>query len=279
MSRLLGKYLSDSLGQPVIIENRTGAGGNIAAASFIMAAPDDHTFLIVHLPMMAINKFLYRKTGYDPEVDFKPIGYIGGTPDVIIASPALHVHTLKGLAEYARAHPNKLAFASAGVGSTGHLLTELFKTDAGIQLLHVPYRGEAPAIIGLLSGQVQFMTANVASVLTQVQTGNAIPIAVTSPHRLADLPDVPTVSEEGFPNLMMAGWWGLVAQSKTSPEVIARMNRELNLILRKPDFVAALGKFNIEVEPGPPGALTAIANKDRERWKRVIETSGAKVAE
>ena len=276
LTRLLGQKLSESLGQPVVIENRGGASGGVGATYFVKSAPDNHFFMVASLPMMSINQYLYRELGYDPDADLKPIGLIGQTPNVIVTSPALQVHTLKELAEYGKAHPNKLSYSSSSVGSAGHLLNELFKANVGIDLLHVPYRGNAPAMTALIAGDVQFTTDNLPQLLPQIRAGKLQPLAVTSPKRWFQLPEVPTVSEAGFPNMTTTAWFGLVAQSKTQPEVIARMNRELVAILQKPDFIARLREYSFEALPGTPEEMTAAARKERESWKKVIEISGAK---
>ena len=281
ISRLLGTKLSESLGQPVIVDNRTGASGNIGGAFFATSPPDDHLFMVVTMPMMSVNQYLFRKTGFNPITDLKPIGLIGGTPNVIVASPAMKVHTLKELAEYGKAHPSKLSYSSSSIGSTGHLEIELFKADVGNAQLaeHVPYRGDAPAIMALVAGDVQFMNANVSLLLPQIRAGKLQPLAVTSAKRLPQLPEVPTVSEAGFPNMTLSGWWGLVAQSKTQPEVIARMNRELLAILKNPGFIAEMREYSIEVLPGTPEDMTVAASKERVRWKKIIDISGAKAEE
>lgn len=276
LTRLLGQKLSESLGQPVVIENRGGASGGVGATYFVKSAPDNHFFMVASLPMMSVNQYLYRELGYDPEADLKPIGLIGQTPNVIVTAPSLPVHTLKELAEYGKAHPNQLAYSSSSVGSAGHLLNELFKANVGINLLHVPYKGNAPAMMALIAGEVQFTTDNLPQLLPQIRAGKLRPLAVTSPQRWFQLPDVPTVSEAGFPNMTTAAWFGLVAQSKTPPEVIARMNRELVAILQKPDFIARLREVSFEALPGSPEDMTAAARKERELWKKVVEMSGAK---
>ena len=276
LTRLLGQKLSVSLGQPVIIENRGGASGGVGATYFVKSAPDNHFFLVASLPMMAINQYLYRELGYDPETDLRPIGLMGATPNVVVTSPALPVHTLKELADYGKSHPGKLSYSSSSVGSAGHLLNELFKASVGIDLLHVPYRGNAPAMMALVAGDVQFTTDNLPQLLPQIKAGKLRPLAVTSPQRWFQLPDVPTVSEAGFPNMTTAAWFGLVAQSKTPPEVIVRMNRELVAILQQPDFIARLREVSFEALPGTPEDMTAAARKERELWKKVVEMSGAK---
>ena len=276
LTRLVGQKLSESLGQPVLIENRGGASGGVGAAYFVKSAPDNHFFLVASLPMLAINQYLYRELGYDPDADLKPVGLMGVTPNVIVSSPALPVQSLKELAEYGKANPGKLSYSSSSVGSAGHLLNELFKSNVGIDLLHVPYRGNAPAMLALIAGEVQFTTDNLPQLLPQIRAGKLRPLAVTSPKRWFQLPDVPTVTEAGFPNMTTAAWFGLVAQSKTQPEVIARMNRELVAILEKPDFVARLREYSFDALPGTPEDMTAAARKERESWKKVVETSGAR---
>ena len=276
LSRLVGQKLSESLGQPVIIENRSGASGGVGATYFVKSAPDNHFFLVASLPMMSINQHLYRELGYDPEADLKPVGLMGVTPNVIVTSPALPVHTLKELAEYGKSHPGKLSYSSSSVGSAGHLLNELFKANVGIDLLHVPYRGNAPAMMALIAGDVQFTTDNLPQLLPQIRAGKLRPLAVTSPQRWFQLPEVPTVAEAGFPNMTTAAWFGLVAQSKTQAEVIARMNRELVAILEKPEFVARLREYSFDALPGTPEEMTLAARKERESWKKVVEISGAR---
>ncbi len=276
LTRLLGQKLSEALGQPVIIENRGGASGGVGATYFVKSAPDNHFFLVASLPMMAINQYLYRELGYEPEADLKPIGLMGVTPNVIVTSTALPVHTLKELAEYGKANPGKLSYSSSSVGSAGHLLNELFKSNVGIELLHVPYRGNAPAMLALIAGDVQFTTDNLPQLLPQIKAGKLRPLAVTSSKRWFQLPDVPTVAEAGFPNMTTAAWFGLVAQAKTQPDVIARMNRELVSILEKPEFAARLREYSFDALPGTPEDMTAAARKERDSWKKVVETSGAK---
>ena len=276
LTRLLGQKLSESLGQPVIIENRGGASGGVGASYFVKSAPDNHFFMVASLPMMSVNQYLYRTLGYDPEVDLKPIGLIGQTPNVVVTSPSLPVHTLKELAEYGKANPDKLTYSSSSVGSAGHLLNELFKANVGINLLHVPFRGNAPAMMALIAGQVHFTTDNLPQLLPQIRAGKLRPLAVTTPTRWFQLPEVPTVSEAGFPNMTTAAWFGLVAQSNTQAEVITRMNRELVAILQQPDFIFRLREISFKALPGTPEDMTAAARKERESWKKVVEMSGAK---
>lgn len=275
LTRLLGQKLGESLGKAVVIENRGGASGSVAATFFAKSAPDDHYFMVASLPMLAINQYLYPKLGYDPDADLVPVGLIAQTPNVIVTSPSLPVHTLKELAEYGKVNPNKLSYSSSSIGSAGHLLNELFKTNVGIDLLHVPYRGNGPAMMALIAGDVQFTTDNLPQLLPQILAGKLRPLAVTTPKRWFQLPNVPTVGEAGIPNMTTAAWFGLVAQSKTPREIVARMNRELMAVLQNPDFVAKLREHSFEAIPGSPEEMTAAARKERGSWKKVIEISGA----
>ncbi len=274
--RSLGQKLSKSVGQPVIIENRGGAYGAVGASYFIKSAPDDHLFLVTTLTMMSVSQYLYTELGYDPDTDLKPVGTVADTPNVIVASPVLQVHTLKQLAEYGKTHPNTLSYSSGGVGSTGHLLIVLLESNLGIKALHVPYKGNAPAMQALIAGDVQFSNDNVALMLPQIRAGKVQALAVTSPKRLPQLPEMPTVSEAGFPKMTFVAWWGLVAQLKTSQDVITRMNRELQAILQQPDFIGYLREYVIGVLPGTPDDMSASIRKERVRWKKVVEMSGVK---
>jgi tripartite-type tricarboxylate transporter receptor subunit TctC len=204
-----------------------------------------------------------------------PIGLIGQTPNVIVVSPSLGVNSLKELADYAKASPKPLSYSSSSVGSAGHLLNELFKTSVGIELLHIPYRGNGPAMGALLAGDVQFTTDNLPQLLPQIRAGKLRPLAVTSSKRWFQLPNVPTVAENGFPGMTTGAWFGLVAQAKVAPEVVTRVNRELQAILNNTEFAARLSEVSFEPMPGTPQDMTAVALQERVMWKKVIETSGA----
>jgi tripartite-type tricarboxylate transporter receptor subunit TctC len=275
LTRLLGQKLSENLGQPVIIENRGGASGGVAASYFVKSPLDDHYFMVASLPMMSINQYLYKKLGYDPDADLVPIGLIGQTPNVIVVSPSLGVNSLKELADYAKSSPKPLSYSSSSIGSAGHLLNELFKTSVGIELLHIPYRGNSPAMGALLAGDVQFTTDNLPQLLPQIRAGKLRPLAVTSSKRWFQLPNVPTVAESGFPDMTTSAWFGLVAQAKVAPEIVARVNRELQAILNSTEFAARLSEVSFEPMPGTPQDMTAVALQERVMWKKVIETSGA----
>ncbi len=273
--RLLAPEMSKLLGQPVILENRSGAYGVVAATYLVNSAPNDHLFLVQTMTMMSANQFLYKLT-YDPESDLKSIGLIADTPNVFLVHPSLPVRTMKELAEFGKTHPGQLSYSSGGVGGTAHLLTELLQLDMGIKALHVPYNTNAPATQALVAGDVHFNNDNVTLMAPLIRSGKVRPLAVTSPKRLPQLPEVPTVSEAGYPELTFVAWWGLVAQSKTSQDVIARMNREMVAILQQSNIIARLREYGLGPLPGTPDDMSASIRKERVRWKKVIETAGIK---
>lgn len=276
LTRLVGQKLGEGLGQPVVVENRGGANGTIAGSYFAKSASDDHSFLVVSLPMMAINQYLYARPGYDADADFVPVGLMGQTPNAMVIAPGVPIRSLKELADYGRANPGKLAYSSSGVGSAGHLLNELYRSTIGIEMLHVPYKGNGPAMQALLSGDVQFTTDNLPQLLPHIRSGKLRAIAVSSARRWFQLPEVPTFAESGYAGMTTSAWFGLVAQAKAPAAAQARLNRELNGLLRQPDFVARLAEVSFEPMPGTPEDMAAAAKKEREIWKRVVAQSGAK---
>ena len=275
LARLLGQKLTEALGQPVIIENKGGASGGVAASYFVKSALDDHAFMVASLPMMSINQYLYKKMGYDPDADLVPIGLIAQTPNVMVVSPQMPVNSLKDLAARAKTLSAPMSYSSSSSGSAGHLLNELYKSNVGIELIHVPYRGNGPAMAALLAGDVQFTTDNLPQLLPQIRAGKLKPLAVTSAKRWFQLPDVPTVSESGFANMTTSAWFGLVAQSKVPADVVSRMNRELNAVLNSSDFIAKLRDVSFEAMPGTPADMKQASVRERDNWKKVIEQSGA----
>ena len=275
LARLLGQKLSEALAQPVVIENKGGASGGVAASYFVKSALDDHAFMVASLPMLSINQFLYKKLGYDPDADLTPIGLIAQTPNVLVVSPQMPVASLKELAARAKTLPAPMSYSSSSSGSAGHLLNELFKSNVGIELIHVPYRGNGPAMAALLAADVQFTTDNLPQLLPQIRAGKLKPLAVTSAKRWFQLPDVPTVGESGFANMTTSAWFGLVAQNKVPTDVVMRMNRELNAVLNSADFVAKLRDVSFEAMPGTPSDMRHASVRERDNWKKVIEQSGA----
>ncbi|VCU68921.1 Tripartite tricarboxylate transporter family receptor [Pigmentiphaga humi] len=275
-SRLIAQRLAQTLGQPVVVENRAGAAGSVGAAYFAKASPDDHFFMMITPSQLSINPYLYKTDlGYDADKDFVAIGLATQTPNAIVVSPSLNVKSLGELVEYARANPRKVAYSSAGIGSTGHLLNELIKTLTKIDILHVPYRGNGPAMQALLAGEVQFNTDNLPQLLPQIQAGKVRPIAVTTRERWFQLPDVPTVAEAGYPSLATSVWFGMVGQASLPKPVVARMNQALNTVLTDPAFVEKLKEVSLEATPSTPEEMAAHVRAEAQRWAKVIKESGA----
>lgn len=276
LARIYSQKLSENLAQAVIVENRAGANGVVAASSIAKGPLDDHTFLVVSMPMLAVNQYIYTKLGYDPEQDFTSIGLLAQTPNVLVVNPNLGINTLSELTGYAKARPDKTTYSGA-TGSTGFLLSELYKSKAGISALHIPYKGNALAMQAVLSGDVQFTTDNLPQLLPQIRAGKLKPLAVISSKRWSQLPEVPTASESGYPSMTTSTWFGLVAQSKIAPPIIARMNRETNLILNRPDFREKLLEVSFEPMPGSPEDMALASKKERAIWGNLIPQIGIRM--
>ncbi|MCK9507304.1 MAG: tripartite tricarboxylate transporter substrate binding protein [Pigmentiphaga sp.] len=275
-SRLIAQRLSQTLKQPVVIENRGGAAGSVGAAYFAKSAPDDHFFMMITPSQLSINPYLYKTDlGYDAEKDFVSISLTTQTPNAIVVSPKLKVNTLSELIEHGRDHPKKIAYSSAGIGSTGHLLNEFIKTLTQVDFLHVPYRGNGPAMQALLAGEVQFNTDNLPQLLPQIQAGKVKPIAVTSKERWFQLPDVPTVAEAGYPDLATSVWFGLVGQASLPKPIVTRMNQAINTVLTDPAFIERLKEVSLEATPSTPEQMEAHVRAEAKRWSKVIKDSGA----
>ncbi|MDB5799059.1 MAG: hypothetical protein JWP36_2961 [Paucimonas sp.] len=277
-TRLVARNLSDELGQQVVVENKGGAGGTLGTAAFAKGSPDDHTFLMVTQSQISINQFLFKdKLGYDPVHDLQPVGLVAQTTNAIVVPMSLPVKSFKEFVAYTKANPGKVSYSSAGVGSTGHLLNELIKTSLGLDMVHVPYKGNGPAMQAVVSGEVQLNTDNMPQLVAQIKGGKVRPLAVTTSKRWFQLPDVPTVDELGYPDLKTTVWFALMAQSKQSKESIAKMNTALNKVLKNPEFTARLREQSLEPTPSTPQEVSTLAESDRKKWKGVVEASGAKI--
>jgi tripartite-type tricarboxylate transporter receptor subunit TctC len=267
--------MTEALGKSMVVENRGGAAGSLAAALYSKSALDDHALLMVTVGQMSINQFIYKAPGYDPETDLQTVGLVGHTANVLVVHPSSTVHTMKDLIDQARVNPDKFNYSSAGVGSTGHLLNELIKTRVGIRIVHVPYKGNGPAMQALLAGEVQFNTDNMPQLVSRVRAGQLRALAVSSEQRWFQLPDIPTFAELGYPELTTMVWFGVVAHSKMPKAIVARMNREMTAVLKRPDVVARFKEFSMETITSTPEAMLALAREERERWRKVVAASGA----
>jgi tripartite-type tricarboxylate transporter receptor subunit TctC len=277
VARLLGQKVSERIGQPVIVENKPGAGGNIGADAVAKSPADGYTILMGAVATHAINPTLYSKIPYDPIKDFTPITLIGVTPNVLVVSAALPVKDVGEFIAYAKANPGKLNFGSGSSGSAGHLAGELFKSMAGVDMAHIPYKGAAPAMQDLLAGQIQLMFDNMASALPQVKGGKIRALAVTTPRRSIYAPDLPTIAESGLPGFDVSTWFGLFAPANTPKEAVARLHDEFVRALALPDVKEKLANLGIEPVGNKPEEFAAYIKTEAAKYGDVIGKSGAKV--
>jgi tripartite-type tricarboxylate transporter receptor subunit TctC len=277
LARIVGKKLEQLLGQPFVIENRPGAGGNIAAEVVARSAPDGYTLLMGNNSILATNASLYRKIGYDAEKDFAPISLIGSQANILVVNPALPAKSMAELIALARAQPGKLNFASSGYGAAAHLAGELFKTEAHIDIQHVAYKGAAPALQDVIAGHVQMMFATAASVVGHVRDGLVRPLAVTTLRRTAVLPDIPTVAELGIAGFDATTWHGLVVPAGTPQGVIDALNRATVAALNDPNVRKALGELGVDIAGTSPAEFAAYIKTEIPKWRAVVTAAGAKI--
>jgi len=273
VGRLLGNAMTVTLGQPVVIENRGGAGGAIGMEAAAHAAPDGYTMMVSHSGFAAMPGF-YRKLAFDPVADFAGIVTAVSGIFVLVANPNAPFKSVAELIAYAKANPGKLSYASAGVGSTVHLAGEFFKHTAGIDIVHVPYKGSGPATTDLVGGQVQMMFGPAVNTLPLAQAGKLRALAVTSAKRSALAPDLPTVAESGVPGFDVVGWYGLAAPAATPPAAIERLNAEANRALKSADLIERFRVEGYEPVGGTPAEATAWIRTEVTRWTGVIRDAG-----
>jgi len=275
IARLVGQKLGDSLGQTVVIDNRAGANSNVGAEAVAHSPADGYT-LYVYTIANTINATLYPKLGYDPEKDFEPIGLIAKVPNILVVNKDVPVKTLAEYVAYTKAQPQGVTFASSGSGSSIHLSGEMFKMMTKLNMLHVPYRGSAPAVSDLLGGQVQSMFDNAPSAMPHIQSGRLRPIAITSPQRSPLLPDVPTFIESGYADFDVQSWFGLAAPAGTPAAVVTKLNAELAKVLALPEVKKRLAEIGATPAGGSPADMRKFAAAEIKRWNAVVKASGAK---
>ncbi len=276
LARLVALKLGEDLGKPVVVENRAGANSNVGAEVVVKAEPDGYT-LYVYTIANTINASLYDKLGYDPASDFEPVGMIAKIPNVLVVNPSLPVKSVADYLRFARESSSGITFASSGSGSSIHLSGEIFRMRSGINMLHVPYRGSAPAVTDLLGGQVQSMFDNTPSAMPHVKAGRLRAIAVTSPQRLPLLPDVPTVAESGYPGFDVQSWFAIAAPTGTPKPVVDRLNAALNKALAAPDVRQRMQDLAANPQPGTPEQMRTFMMSEIKRWRDVVKQSGARV--
>jgi tripartite-type tricarboxylate transporter receptor subunit TctC len=275
--RLIAQHLTERWGQSVVVENKPGAGGNIGADFVAKSPPDGYTVVMGALSTHAVNPSLYARMPYDAQKDFAPITLIAITPNVLVVNPDLPVHSVKELFAYAKARPGKLSFGSGSIGSAGHLAGELFKVDAGIDMVHVPYKGAAPATQALLAGDTQLMFDNLANAMAQVKAGKLRALAVTTAERSKLAPELPTMVEAGLPGFDISTWYGLFAPAGTPPDVVDKWNADVTAMLRTPDMRDRLLAQGAEPAPDTPAEFARFVAAEAAKYARIVKASGAKV--
>ena len=275
-ARIIAQALSDRLGQPVVVENRGGAGGNIGADAVAKADPDGYTLLMATSSTFAANPNLYKTLPFDVQKDFAPITVTAFIPNLLVVNPSVPANNVADFIAYLKANPDKLNFASAGNGTSQHLSGELFDSLAGVRMTHVAYRGGAPAVTDLLGGQVQVIFAPLVEVIQQVRAEKLKALGITTAKRSPLLPDVPTILES-LPGYEVALWNGLLAPAKTPPDIIDRINRATIEALRSPEVKAKLAEQGSEPVGNTPAEFKAFIESELVKWRRLVEISGATV--
>lgn len=285
VARAIGERLRESLGQPVVVENKPGAGGNLGADYVAKQPADGYTIVMGAVATHAINPTLFAKMPYDPVKDFAPITLVADVPNVLVMHPGkaaeLHINTVRDLVEYARKHPGKLDYASGGNGSAGHLSGELFKSMARVSMVHIPYNGASPAQLSVLSGQTDLIFDNLASASANIKAGKLKAFAVTTPARAAAFPELPTIAEAGkglgLEGFDISTWFGVLAPAGTPREIVDRLNHDIVAILKTEDMKARLARIGAQPAPTTPEQFAALIQRELKKYGQVVKVSGAKV--
>lgn len=273
LARAIGQELTRAWGQSVIVDNVPGAGGAIGADKVAKAPADGYTLLMGHIGTLAVNPSLYPKLPYNPLKDFAPVAGVARVPNVLVVHPSVPAKDVRELVALAKAKPGQLNYGSGGNGSAANLATEYFKLQTGVSMVHIPYKGTAPAVTDLIGGQIQVLFTGAPAVIGHIKSGQLRALAVSSPKRLDALPDLPTVAESGYKDFEADQWYGVVAPAGTPREVISKLNVQINAALNTPELKARLSAEGAVAMPGTPEALGQLMAREITRWKPVI-TSG-----
>ena len=277
LARIVGQALTAELGQSVIIDNRAGAGGNIGGQLAARAPADGYTLFMGTVGTHAINEALYKKMPFDPIKDFAPLSRVANVPNLLVAHPAQPFKTVPEMIAYAKANPGKINFGSSGSGSSIHLSGELFKSMAKVDMVHIPYKGSAPAVNDLLGNQIAIMFDNMPSAIQHVRAGKLRAIAVTTAKRSPELPDVPTIAEAGVPGYEATSWFGLFAPAATPAPIVAQLNKAIVKVLNQPDVKQKIAAQGGDVVAETPAQFAAFIKAETAKWGKVVKESGASV--
>jgi tripartite-type tricarboxylate transporter receptor subunit TctC len=277
IGRATAEELTKTLGQPVVVDNRPGAGANLGSEMAARAAPDGYTVLVSASSLHGITPFLYTKLNYDPNKDLVPVIVLAQFSNVLVVNPTVKANTVQELITLAKANPGKLTCASSGAGSSIHMSCEMFKHMLGLDITHVPYKGSAPAVTDLIGGQVDMMFDNIPSAISHIRSGKLRAIATTGAKRAASLPELPTMDESGVKGYLSGAWFGLVVPVGTPPAIIARLNAEGQKAVESPAFVKRMNDLGYEIVGGTPEQMAAMIKDEYERWGPIVKASGAKV--
>jgi tripartite-type tricarboxylate transporter receptor subunit TctC len=274
IARLTANSLQSSLGKAFVVENRPGAGNTIGSKDAAEAAPDGYTLLYSSASGLVIAPLLHPDAGYDPFRSYAPVALVGESSNILVVNPSVPANTVQELVAYAKANPGKVNFSSGGIGVLPHLIGEMFKARAGIDIVHVPYKGGGPSISDVVAGNVQMTFEGTSILLPLIKAGRLRALAVTTPKRIPQLPDVPTMVESGFPNFVSTSWTGLLAPAHTPEPVIAKLNAAINEGLKTPELKAALERLSNEPLGGTPADFTAVIKGDLDKWSPIVNSLG-----
>lgn len=277
LARIVGQYLGTELGQPIIIDNKPGAGGNIGGQQAARSPADGYTLFMGTVGTHAINQSLYKKMPYDPIKDFAPLSRVATVPNLLVAHPSRPYKTVKELIAYAKAHPGEVTYGSPGSGASPHVSGALFQSMTKAELTHVPYKGSAPAVSDLLGNQIAIMFDNMPSAIQHVRSGKLRPIAVTTAKRSPELPDVPTIAEAGVPGYEATSWFGLWVPAKTPADVQQKLYTALTKVLKDPAVVKKIADQGGEVVIDTPAQFDAFIKAEAAKWGKVVKESGAEI--
>lgn len=276
LARAIGLELTKAWGQSVIIENVPGAGGSIGADKVAKAPADGYTLLMGHIGTLAVNPSLYPNLPYDAVKSFSPVAWVARVPNVLVVHPSVQANTVQELVALAKSKPGQLNYGSGGNGSAANLATEYFKVQTGTSMLHIPYRGTAPAVTDLVGGQIQVLFTGAPAVISQIKNGQVRALAVSSPKRVDALPDLPTVAETGYKEFEADQWYGVVAPAGTPKEIVAKLNAQINLSLNSPELKTRLNNEGAIATPNTPEVFASLIQREIARWKPVIQSGRVK---